>query len=309
MQLLRTLLLVALMLPAAASAADLDNDGVDADDVFPNNSLESADEDGDGIGDNEDNADANMATLRDRATYFGIGRAPNDAGTVTIRHGLFAQGPFSNVAGEEIDIAASGFALTQLPGAVDRGLIGEEAARSIALAAASRTREMIENSVNASDAAERGMYGTGGMLPHFAEWHAAAGEFRRGPASEVSSIDTALLLYGLMVNAQYFGGDVATNYLAARDAVDWRAWIDVTTSGHVNHFRQSYDAASDSLPDFWYDTYSHEIMLLVIMAAMSDPTLDVVALWRAWNRQTVSYGGRSTYATWNGDPFTVFYGL
>ena len=225
------------LLPGIARAADADNDGVDdLLDAFPDNAMASADANGNGVGDNEENAGANRALLRDRSAYFGVGHAPLDV-------------------------------------------------------------------------ADRGMYGRDGMLPHFAERDSNAMEFRRGPDSEVSSIDTALLLYGLMVNAQYFGGDVATDYLAARDGVDWSAWIDVATVGHIDQFRQSYDAGSDSLPNFWYDTYTHEVMLLVIMAAMSDPTLNVLDLWRAWNRQTVSYGGRSTYATWNGDPFTVFYGL
>jgi hypothetical protein len=52
------------------------------------------------------------------------------------------------------------------------------------------------------------------------------------------------------------------------------------------------------------------------MAAMSDNSLNNKDLWNAWKRDLVTYtspGPESLaftcYATWNGDPFTIFYGL
>jgi hypothetical protein len=49
---------------------------------------------------------------------------------------------------------------------------------------------------------------------------------------------------------------------------------------------------------------------------MSDSNLDIKTLWNAWNKSLVTYTSPApdsksftTYATWNGDPFTVFYGL
>ncbi len=49
---------------------------------------------------------------------------------------------------------------------------------------------------------------------------------------------------------------------------------------------------------------------------MSDTTIDMTTFWNGWKSDLVTYipPGQYTkkytcYATWNGDPFTVFYGL
>lgn len=251
-----------------------------------------------------------MALLRGRCLFYAAGRAPNDAGTVSIRHGLWAQSPFSPAG--EIDLAASGFSLAALPAAVATNVITLSQGTQIATAAAARIKEMVTKSAQASSPAARALYGYKGMLFHYYTWDAAAGEFRGRPV-EVSSIDSTLLMTGLCACAQYFGGTVLSDYLAARDLIDWRSWLDTTTAGHENQFRMAWYPASGF--SGWLDWWSHETLLVNVQAAASDTTLDVRALWNAWHRDLVTYVSPgpdsqtfTCYATYFGDPFTVFYG-
>jgi hypothetical protein len=114
-------------------------------------------------------------------------------------------------------IAAVGFALSSYPVAVERGFIRRATALSRTLAALRFFDE-----ADQSGAAD----GTGykGFFYHFL--HADTG--RRAWKSELSTIDTALLLVGMLVAAQYFsGGGEKEREVRARTAsiyarTDWR---------------------------------------------------------------------------------------
>lgn len=65
----------------------------------------------------------------------------------------------------------------------------------------------------------------------------------------------------------------------------------------------------------WWGNYTQETMLVCLCAAMSDRSLDARRLWHAWKRTEVTYvppGDAAPkfqcYASYFGDPFTVFYG-
>jgi len=253
-----------------------------------------------------------LVALRNSALHYAAGSAPNDPNVVTIRHGLYAQSPFSSAG--EIDLAASGFSLAALPSAVEAGIITHPQGRAIALDAATRIKEMVTKSASAVSAADIAAYGYRGMLFHFYTWNALANEFRGNPGTEVSSIDTTLLMYGLLVSADYFQGNVLGDYMAARNSIDWVQWLDQSTPGHENQFRRAYRPGSGF--EGWWDWYTQEVILINLMASMSDPGIDGVTVWRAWTRDAVEYvspdPSSKTFrciATYNGDPFTDFYGL
>lgn len=257
-----------------------------------------------------------LQNLRNRCLYFAAGRAPNDANTVTLLRGLYKQSPWPTPAGQ-IDIAASGFSLAALPAAVECGVIASNAARAIATNAAARVLELVTKSAAASNTAQYGAYGYLGMLYHYYVWSDVAGEFQRqadDPSVEVSSVDTALLLWGLHVCAHYFGEPVMTNYAQARGRVAWSNWLDRTTPAHSNQFWMSY-TTNTGLTGHW-DWRSDETALVCILAAMSDTNLDTRLVWNAWTRTHVTYtspGPTSQIfrclASWNGDPFTDFQAL
>jgi hypothetical protein len=253
----------------------------------------------------------NLQDLRNRCLYFAMGRAPADAGVQTIRHGLWAQGPFSPAG--EIDLAASGFALAALPCAVTNGLLTHAQGYALASNAAHAVRALVQSAAASSNATTIGWYGYRGMLFHYYVWSDANGEFR-GQGSEISSVDTTLLLFGLLVAAQFFGGSVLADYTAARDLIDWPSWLDPSPGLHQYQFRMAYQPGVGF--QGWWDWYTHETMLIAIFAAMSTPSLEPMALCWAWRRDPVVYVSPepnakqfSCYATWNGDPFAVYYGL
>lgn len=253
-----------------------------------------------------------LELLRNRCLYFSVGHAPNDVNTVTLRHGLYAQSPFSTPG--EIDLAASGFALAALPSAVECGLIASNAAKAIATNAAWRALTLTAKSAAATNLTEYGRYGYKGMLYHYYVWSDGAAEFRADPGVEVSSIDTVLLMYGLLVCAQYFGEPVATNYAQARDKITWTNWLDRASPGNSNQFYMSY-MTNTGLTGHW-DWRSDETVLICVFAAMSDTNLDARAIRNAWTRDPVTYTSPAPtsvtftcYASRFGDPFTDFYGL
>ena len=252
-----------------------------------------------------------LAFLRNQCLYYAAGHAPADTNTTTIRHGLYAQSPFSKAG--EVDLAASGFSLAGLPAAVANGIITSNAAYQIAAEAAHQVHLMVAHSAAATKPEEIRRYGYGGMLCHYPAWDNEAGEFRAAPGVEFSSIDTTLLMYGLLVSANYFGGEVRTEYEAARNAIHWRDWFDSRTPGHRNQMRMSYWPGSGFFA--WWDWYTQEAMLIGVFAAMSDPSIEPVKVWQSWRRDLQTYTSPAPdsrsftcYTTFFGDPFTLVYG-
>jgi hypothetical protein len=250
-----------------------------------------------------------LTLLRNRCLAFAAGHAPADPNVLTIRHGLWAQSPFSPEG--EVDLAASGYALACLPPAVEAGLLTRSQGLSIATAASARIREMIRKSAQAVTEGDIAAYGYRGFLYHYPVWNPAAQEFHGPPGTEVSSVDTAILLLGLTAAARYFGEPVITDLAAARADLDWNAWQDQTTPGHLHQFRMSYTPAGGFAN--WWDWWTHEALLVIACAGSCDPDLDLRAAWDAFTRDWVAYESPAPdakrfacFATWNGDPFTVF---
>ena len=104
-------------------------------------------------------------------------------------------------------IAATGFLLTGLPVAVERAWMGRDAALVLALAAARFFRDAPQ------DGAPGGT-GHRGFFYHFLTVETG----RRAWKSEISTIDTALLLAGLLCAAEFFDADTAAEQ-ELRDAV------------------------------------------------------------------------------------------
>lgn len=253
---------------------------------------------------------AALQELRDRCLAFAIGTAPAAPHVTVLRHDLWAQSPVSPPG--EIDLAASGFALACLPSAVAAGIATHAQAQRLARAAARRVAVMMTRSAAAKTPAAIARNGFGGMLHHYAAWHPRTAAFRGQPGVEISSIDTALLLFGLMISASYFGGAVQRDFERALRCIDWDVWIDTATPNHQHQIRMVHHPERGL--SGWWDWYTHETMLLSILAAMCRPPRETRLLWNAWRRQSATYApaGGPAYrclATWTGDPFTVTYGL
>lgn len=200
-------------------------------------------------------ADPNTGLVPDRARMDG---KPLDAN-------------HQNVA----SIAATGFGLTGLCIAADRNWIDK-----------SQARERTLNTLRFFDARA---YQQRGWFYHWLD--AKTGERRWN--SEVSSIDTALLLGGVLTVRQCFGDNAEIVRLAGRiyQRVDFR-WM---LNGHPRLLSHGWKPESGFLHARW-DTYSENLILYLL--AIGSPTYPISPeSWYALWRDRYRYEGHSYFTT------------
>ena len=193
-------------------------------------------------------ADSTTGQVKDRALAAG-----NDTRTVS-------------------SIAATGFGLTAL-------CIGAQRGYQTSADIAGRVRATLTFLLN-----QMQPQGRNGFFYHFVD--ATTGT--RAFSSEVSSIDTAILLCGVLMCREYFSQDAQIQSLATQiyGNVDF-AWM--LNSGTT--LSLGWMPESGFLPGRW-DTYS-ELMMLYLLA-MASPTHAIPASsWAAWSRPTFTYQGMS----------------
>jgi len=168
-------------------------------------------------------------------------------------------------------IAATGFGLTALCIAALRGWVKSQEARDRALA----TLSFFANRAPR----EHGW---------FYHWMDANTGDRRWN-SELSSIDTALLLGGVLTARQYFRNDAEIVRLATQiyDRVDFR-WMQ---NGHPALLTHGWKPEGGFLSSMW-DTYSeHTILYLLAIGSRLHPITP--GSWRGWRRDWIRYAGYS----------------
>jgi hypothetical protein len=185
-------------------------------------------------------------------------------------------------------IAAVGFALSSYPVAVERGWMPRELALSHALLAA----RFFDN---ADQSGAPDGVGHKGFFYHFL--HADSG--RRAWESELSTIDTALLVAGLLLAARYFDGDAPEERELRRRVeaiyarVDWR-WAQ---NGEPS-ITMGWKPESGFLPWRWLG-YNEALLLYVLALAAPQFSVqrDAYDAWTStyrWRRiygRDVLYGG------------------
>ncbi len=179
-------------------------------------------------------------------------------------------------------VAATGFGLTALCIADARGF-----APSAELAARARaTLQYLWSSLPH----EHGFY------YHFADMTTGERQWK----SEVSSIDTALLLCGVLTARQHFA-DAQIQDLATKiyERVDWPWMLD---GGDM--FSMGWHPEDGFIPARW--EHYCELMMIYLLA-IGSPTHPVPATtWHAWKRPTVTFQGL-TYISGNDPLFTHQY--
>ena len=168
--------------------------------------------------------------------------------------------------------AATGFGLTALCIAAERGWITRDEARRRTLTALLFFAERAPQ-----------------MNGWFLHWMDKQTGERRWQ-SEYSSIDTALLLAGILTARQYFRGDPELVRLATKiyERVDF-LWM---LNGHPTLLSHGWKPETGFIKVRW-DTYSEHLILQLL--AIGSPTHAITpAAWRAWNRTRITYD-RYTY--------------
>jgi hypothetical protein len=138
------------------------------------------------------------------------------------------------------------------------------------------------------------LYNNHGFFYHFNDVETGA----RIDRNEVSSIDTSLLLCGVLTARAHFHDDPDINQLASLiyNRVDWPWMLNGGTM-----FSMGWHPESGFLNSRW--SHYCELMMIYLLAIAS-PTHPVAASsWNAWERETISYNGL-TYISGNDPLFT-----
>jgi hypothetical protein len=184
-------------------------------------------------------------------------------------------------------IAAVGFGLSALTVGIDRGWISREAGRDRVLT----TLAFLWNSPQGPEA---GVTGYKGFYYHFLDMQTG----RRVQDAELSTIDTALLLGGVLHVQQYFDQLDATeakiralaNDLYRR--VEW-SWMQV----RLEKMCHGWTPETGFLP---YDWGGYNEAMILYLLALGSPTFPISA--NAWTAWTSSYAWQTHY----GQAFVVF---
>ncbi len=176
-------------------------------------------------------------------------------------------------------IAAVGFGLTAYPIGVEKGYItfdqGYERARG--------TLDTL-----------RKMDRVHGFYYHFV--HMDTG--KRAWQSEVSSIDTAILLMGVLTAGQYFGGEVQEMAEEIYAGVEWPWFVDPQR----NMFYMAY-RPEKGFEGHW-DFYAEQLMLYILAAGSPTHPIDP-SVYYSFIRHSARYGdGQPFIHSWFGSMFT-----
>jgi hypothetical protein len=195
-----------------------------------------------------------------------------------------------NTPGSPSSIASVGFGLTAIGIGIERGWIGREQGRDRVLTTL-QTFWMKPQGREAD-----GFIGYKGFFYHFIDMNTALRVWQ----SELSSIDTALLLAGILYAREYFSGEHEDEETirALADSIyhriDWnwmRHWEPTLTLG--------WHPETGFIPHRWIGY--NEAMIMYILAAGS-PTHPLVDPIRSWNAWTSGYSWQTHY----GYQFVVF---
>ena len=167
-----------------------------------------------------------------------------------------------------ISTAGVGFQLAAIPVGVERGWITRDQGRErVALILTSLAR----------DPAIRHE----GLFQHFIDGDTAGPHTSTELEHVVSTIDSGLLMSGLIVASQYFGGDIQVNADALVAAANWRAFVSGTSAKpHERGFislgwkpddKLAATGPGTYLPYYWVDSGDeHKLVTLLAVCAPHD---------------------------------------
>jgi len=149
--------------------------------------------------------------------------------------------------------------------------------------------------VQALQASDPAMYGIKGMFYHFMDASGA-----RSGTSEVSVVDTALLVAGAIVAGEYFGGDSKTKADQLYANIDWRPFVDEVSGCFRQGWKPDY-ARGFTIPfeggylsKQSYNTPTDEALLISLLAIGNHPEDEAVLnSYFAYDRVERTYTART----------------
>ena len=226
-------------------------------------------------------SDALLTQAQNRAFVFFWQKASATTGLTNDRaHNLGADDAYTVAS-----VSSTGYMLANLPLMVENGYVTRQSAYNRALV----TLQFLQNK----------MQHPHGWFYHFIDKTSG----QRVWNSEVSSIDTALLIAGALVCGQYFENtDVAAAANALYDQMDW-TWMRTNGGTQPNKLLLSHGWTPENgwIPYNW-DTYN-ELMTLVLLGLGAKNNPLPMACWTAWTRKPITYAGMQTLS---GGPIFLF---
>lgn len=197
-------------------------------------------------------------------------------------------GLFADTVHGDASIAVTGFGLTALCVGVDRQWITEAEGKRRALLALKTFR-------GGPQAPAEGKYG---FFYHFLEMKTG----RRAGRSEVSSVDTALLVAGALTAGEYFGGEVKESSEIIYAQVDWPKFLNRKT----NLFYMGW-TPEEGFQKWQWNMYTDETILVNLLAIGAPRNPVNTSVFYAWERVKLGNGNRLIIPSWQGALFTYQY--
>ncbi len=181
-------------------------------------------------------------------------------------------------------IASVGFALAAIPIGIENDWVGY--------------LEGYERVLGTLDTLD-GMQRTHGFYYHFVNMENGS----RAGYSEVSIIDTAILMCGVILAGEYFGGEIKEKANELYQAVEW----DWYYNDVAKMFYMGY-TPEDGFGGYW-DSYAEQLMIYLLAAASDDYSVGIEAYDRMKNNSQRKQYGTSEffYVSYPGTLFTYQY--
>ena len=179
-------------------------------------------------------------------------------------------------------IASTGFGLTAYLIGINKGYITEQ-----------EGYERVNQTLDTLLAMDR----EEGFYYHFVDIESG----KRVWESEVSSIDTSILLLGVLSVGQYFGGEIEVKARQIYDAVNWPWFLDDNRQMFYMAYRPE-----KGFEGHW-DFYAEQLMMYILAAGSVTHPVDEVPYY-TFTRHVASYGdGEPFIHSWFGSLFTYQY--
>ena len=206
--------------------------------------------------------------------------------------GLYKSSPYV----KEVDIATTGFAVSGLIIAAEKGLIPIDQAKDIALETINACINLQENSSQSY----------AGFLYHYYVPNEYAGGLEHKSGVEVSTIDTALLLAGIITAGEYFNSkgypEVKKQAQKFYSNINWAMFFDYNREFFHMSWRGRFEG--------YWDFYTDEIVLISLLAQGSPNPEYRVDIRQSFGNIRVRSGVYKEYKyvySWYGSLFTYLF--
>ncbi len=212
-------------------------------------------------------------------------------------HQSLGTGLFSDTTGGgDASIASTGFGIAALCIGAQRGWISKYDAQK-------RTILALDAFLPRGGSEESMASGRYGFFYHFLDINTG----KRAGKSEISTVDTAILLCGAIMAGEYFGGDIKEKANKICERVEWDKFLCRDKGPFLNIFSMGWSPERGMLESYW-DYYTDEVIIINLLA-IGSPTHPVPPdAFYAWVRNKGSYGGGKEFIyTWHGALFSYQY--